>query len=205
MGGKFGVELFLLMRGCRPLTNPEIRLLLDRLAAPSWRRERTLIVLGIRTGLRLTSMLCLRVGDIAIAGEVQNRLRVRRGTTKGRRAGFDMPLHPQAATALQEYLDSLPDRSPNAFLFPGRKPGTRLNRVQGWRAIKAAFESAGLIGAPGELGTHTLRKTFARLIYSALSHDLVRTSYAMRHASVSTTVQYLSFREEEVDAAILRM
>jgi integrase len=61
------------------------------------------------------------------------------------------------------------------------------------------------VGAPGEIGAHTLRKTFARLIYTALDHDLVRTSYAMRHASVSTTNQYLSFREEEVDAAILRI
>ena len=97
------------MRGCRPLTDLEIRQLLDALSAPSWLRERTLIVLGIRTGLRLTSMLSLRIGDVAIAGEVQNRVRIRRCTTKGRRAGFDMPLHLQAATAVQEYIDSLPD------------------------------------------------------------------------------------------------
>ena len=97
------------MRGCRPLTDLEIRQLLDALSAPSWLRERTLIVLGIRTGLRLTSMLSLRIGDVAIAGEVQNRVRIRRCTTKGRRAGVDMPLHLQAATAVQEYIDSLPD------------------------------------------------------------------------------------------------
>ena len=60
-------------------------------------------------------------------------------------------------------------------------------------------------GSPGELGAHTLRKTFAPLIYSALDNDFVRTSYAMRHASVLTTVQYLSFWKEEVDAAILRI
>lgn len=91
-----------------------------------------------------------------------------------------MPLHPQAAAILQEYLDTLRNRSPYAYLFPGRRSRTRLNRIQGWRAIKAAYHWAGLTGAPGELGTHTLRKTFARLIYSALGHDLVRTSYAIR-------------------------
>lgn len=193
------------MRGCRPLSDSEISRLLDLLSSPAWRRERALIVLGLRTGLRLTSMLSLRIGDVAIAGEVQNRIRIRRGTTKGRRAGYDMPLHPQAATALQEYLDTLPDRFPGAYLFPGRWPGTRLSKTAGWRAIKRAFAAAGIIGAPTEIGTHSLRKTFAQRIYTALGHDLVRTSYAMRHASVSTTIEYLSFREEEVDAAILRV
>lgn len=122
---------------------------------------------------------------------------------KGRRAGFDMPLHPQAATALHDYLDTLSDASPTGYVFPGRRPGTRLSKTAGWRAIKRAFRAAGIVGAPTEIGTHTLRKTFAQLIYEALGHDLVRRSYALRHASVATTIKYLSFREEEVDAAIL--
>lgn len=58
-------------------------------------------------------------------------------------------------------------------------------------------------GPAGEINTHTLRETFARLIYTALDYDLVRTSYAMRHASIGTNVQYLSFRKAEVDRAIL--
>jgi integrase len=168
-------------------------------------RERALVLLGLRTGLRLTSMLSLRVGDVAAGGHARDRIRVRRSTVKGRRAGFDMPLHPQAATALRDYLETLGDQSPSAYLFPGRYSSTRLSKTAGWRAIKRVFTAAGLIGAPTEIGTHTLRKTFARLIYSALDHDLVRTSYALRHASISTTVEYLSFREEEVDAAILNL
>ena len=80
-----------------------------------------------------------------------------------------------------------------------------MHRSQGWRLIKDIFEQVGLEGGFGELGAHVLRKTFARLIYTALGHDLVRTSYAMRHRSVATTVAYLSFREEEVDRAILNI
>ena len=114
------------MRGCRPLTDYEISRLLSTVSDPIWLRERTLILIGLRTGMLLTSMLSLRVGDVAIAGEIQNRIRVRRGTTKGKRAGFDMPLHPQAGQALQDYIDTLSDPSPNAYLFPGRRPGTRL-------------------------------------------------------------------------------
>lgn len=193
------------MRGCRPLTSPEIARLLAHLASPAWRRERALILIGIRAGLRLTSMLSLRIGDVAINGVVQPRIRVRRGTTKGKRAGYDMPLHHEAAVALQDYLDTLADQSSNACLFPGRRPGTRLSKTAGWRAIKKAFHAAGILGAPNETGTHSLRKTFAQRVYVALGHDLVRTCYAMRHASVATTIQYLSFREEEVDEAILAL
>ncbi len=163
------------------------------------------MLLGLRTGLRLSSMLSLRVGDVAAGGRVRDRIRVRRSTVKGRRCGFDMPLHPQARAALQALLDSLEDQTPQAFLFPGRRLGTRLCRAQGWRLIKAAFEESGLLGAPGELGTHALRKTFARLIYSELKHDLVRTCRAMRHASVETTIEYLSFADEEVDAAMMNI
>lgn len=106
-----------------------------------------------------------------------------------------MVLHPQAIAVLQEYLDTLPDRSPNAFFFPAAGLAPRLHRVPAWRAIKTAFEHAGLCGVPGELGTHTLRKTFARLIYSAIKHDLVRIGYALRHKSksVATTVEYPLF------------
>jgi len=193
------------MRGCRPLTDLELCHLLKTLASPGWGRERLLVLLGVRTGLRLSSMLQLSVGDVAIAGEVQNRVRVRRGTNKGKRSGFDLPLHPQAAVALQEYLDAAPDRSSGDYLFPGRHPWTRLSKTAGWRAVKRAFAAAGIVGAPTEIGSHTLRKTFARLLYAALGHDLVRTSYALRHRSVATTVAYLSFREEEVDAAILAL
>ena len=186
------------MRGCRPLSDHEIDDALDYLSSPLRRRERALFLLGIRTGLRLTSLLSLRVGDVSVCGEVRDRIRVRRCTVKGGRAGFDMPLHREAAQALQDYLDSLVANSPSGYVFPGRRRGTHLHRTQGWRLLKAAFEAVGLSGGYGELGAHSLRKTFAGNIYSALNHDLVRTARAMRHASVSTTVQYLSFREEEV-------
>lgn len=165
------------MRGCRPLSDSEIsRLLdlLDLLSSPACRRERAFIVLGLRTGLLLTSMLSLRIGDVAIAGEVQNRIRIRRGTTKGRLAGYDMPLHPQAATALQDYLDTLLDQSRDAYLFPGRRPSTRLSKRAGWRAIKRAFAAAGILGAPTEVGTHSLRKTFAQRIVSVTRTASVR-------------------------------
>jgi integrase len=48
-----------------------------------------------------------------------------------------------------------------------------------------------------------MRKTFANRMYDKLNHDLVRTQRALGHTNINSTVQYLSFREEEIDAAIL--
>ena len=189
------------MRGCRPLTDSEIVSVLTYLSAPELKREKAMFLLGLRTGLRLTSLLSLRIEDVSIDGIVRDRIRVRRATMKGKRSGFDMALHSQAAQALQEYLDTRNLRV--GYVFEGRRPKTRMHRSQGWRLIKDIFARVKIKGRTGETSSHTLRKTFAKLLYASLGHDLVKTAYAMRHASVSTTVKYLSFQEEEVDAAIL--
>ena len=52
-------------------------------------------------------------------------------------------------------------------------------------------------------GTHCLRKTFANNVHKALGGDLFRTSKAMRHSSPLSTLRYLSFKQEEIDRAIL--
>ena len=55
----------------------------------------------------------------------------------------------------------------------------------------------------GKLGTHSMRKTFADRIYDRLDGDLAKTQKALGHKNINSTVQYLSFREEEIDEAIL--
>jgi hypothetical protein len=47
-----------------------------------------------------------------------------------------------------------------------------------------------------------MRKTFYNRMYDELNHDLVKTQKTMGHANINSTVQSLSFREEEIDAAI---
>ena len=54
----------------------------------------------------------------------------------------------------------------------------------------------------GKVGTHSLRKTFADRVYDALDRDLVKTQRALGHRNINSTVHYLSFQEEEIDAAI---
>jgi integrase len=48
-----------------------------------------------------------------------------------------------------------------------------------------------------------MRKTFANRMYDKLGHDLVKTQRALGHKNINSTVAYLSFREEDIAAAIL--
>jgi site-specific recombinase XerD len=63
-----------------------------------------------------------------------------------------------------------------------------------------AYATAGI---SGKLGTHAMRKTFASRVYELLGHDLVKTQRALGHASINSTVAYLSFAESDIEAAIL--
>ena len=48
-----------------------------------------------------------------------------------------------------------------------------------------------------------MRKTFADRIYERLDGDLVKTAQALAHRSIGSTASCLTFRESEIDDAIL--
>jgi integrase len=121
-------------------------------------------------------------------------------------------LHPEARAALQVWLEQLARRlgglDPELPVFVGRterrhpKTGERIgiSRIQAWRLLHEAYEANQL---EGKLGTHAMRKTFANRMYEKLGHDLVKTQRALSHKNINSTVAYLSFREEEIDAAMI--
>jgi excisionase family DNA binding protein len=62
-----------------------------------------------------------------------------------------------------------------------------------------------LIELRGKVATHSMRKTFADRVYEALGRDIFRTQKALGHRNINSTVQYLSFKEQDIEAAILGM
>lgn len=183
------------MNGCRPLTDEEVSLVLKNLKTP---RDRCLFVLGIRTGFRISELLSLRARDCLQYGDIVKALTVERKNMKGKRRSRQVPLHPEARSALRAYLLSSndaekPEVSGTARLFP-------FTRQHAWRIFKRAVTAAALTG---KLGTHAMRKTFAKRVYHALGKDLINTQKAMGHASVASTASYLAFEQDEIDKAIL--
>ena len=192
------------MKGCRPLTTEEVDLVSRSFGGAYANRDTALFLLGVKSGFRISELLSLRLGDVIQGGRLVDRVRVQRRHMKKKTEGRTVLLHPDAKLALKKWLDELRPAAPTSrstYLFRSRK-GTNqpISRVHAWRAIREAYESNELRGA---LGTHSMRKTFANRVYDALEHDLVKTQRALGHKNINSTVQYLSFREEEIDAAIL--
>jgi integrase len=87
------------------------------------------------------------------------------------------------------------------FVFQSRKGGNRpIGKIQAWKILNEAATTNEL---PGRVGTHAMRKTFAKWVYEKLGHDLVKTQQALGHRNINSTVSYLTFAQEEIDAAIL--
>jgi site-specific recombinase XerD len=194
------------MRGCRPLLDGEIAQVLEELAKTRHPlRNQALFHLGLRTGFRISELLSLKVSDVFQNGHYTDRVSVERKNMKKKIAGRTVMLHPEAGKAIQAWVSELVATgrgAPSQFLFESLKGRNKpLNRRSAWEMLCHAYAKCGLTG---KLGTHGMRKTFARKVYDKLGHDLIRTQKAMGHKSVDSTVSYLSFAETEIDDAILK-
>lgn len=191
------------MKGCRAFTDREADAVMNTFAGKYAARDRAIFALGRYTGERISAILALRVGDVVQAERITDAVTYRRASRKGKTEGRTVKLHPKAKEALKAWVNQM--AAGNILtagdpLFPSRKGGDALGRVQYHRILKAAVDANELTG---KVATHSMRKTFADRVYEALGQDIFRTQKAMGHANINSTVQYLSFREEDIEAAIL--
>jgi len=192
------------MKGCRPLTEDELTLVCQSFGGTYAARDKALFLLGVKSGFRISELLSLRVGDVYQQGRLVDRVTVARRHMKRKTEGRTVLLHPEAKAALAAWLQILQQRAtaaPALYVFRSRKGRNRpISRTHAWAILQAIYRSNGFTGA---LGTHAMRKTFANRVYDRLRHDLVKTQRALGHKNINSTVSYLSFRDEDVDAAIL--
>jgi integrase len=190
------------MRGCRPLTDEEVKLIASSFSGSSAGRDRCLFTLGWNSGFRVSELLSLTVGDVLQHREIVDRVTVQRRATKGKRESRTVVLNGRAQTALRRWLGEMGDVSPGTPLFPSRKGDGAISRVQAHRVLKAAVGANEL---QGKIASHSMRKTFAEKVYDKLDGDLPKLQKALGHASINSTISYLSFKQEDVDDAILSM
>lgn len=185
------------MTGCRALSDLEVKLIISNIDDL---RDRTLFVLGLKSGFRISELLSIKVGDIWAYGEVSDEVFVNRRMMKGKKSGRSVKLH-RDAKALITLLIMERELTPESYLFRSRKgPNNPMTRVQAWRVLKGVTSKLRL---KGKVATHSMRKTFASKVYDILDKDLIKTQRALGHTSINSTVSYLSFRQEDIDEAIL--
>jgi len=122
-----------------------------------------------------------------------------------------IPVLPELGRALESYLAWLRMRfelNADMPLFISREGDgagnlRSLTRETARCIIRASFAAAD-IEDDGRLGTHTLRKTWARKVFRNSGNDIMILKAALNHSDVSVTQKYLEADEDEVMAAITK-
>jgi integrase len=197
------------MSGRRPLTSIEERRLL-RVVRRLKPRDRALITAQWLTGFRISEILSLHIGEVWRNGTLVPKIGIRPGHLKG---GYGstrwVPVSPELARALETYLAHLRRRyelTPDLPLFVSRQDGDGgiarpLHRDSARLIVRAAFAKAG-IKDDGRLGSHSLRKAFARAVYDHSGHDLNLTRAALGHGNIAVTQRYLEVDEDRLFEAM---
>jgi integrase/recombinase XerC len=166
-----------------------------------WERDWAIVLLFLTSGLRLTELAGIAIGDLDLQ---RGQLRVLR------KGGFTdwVPLHPDAAAAIQAYLGSahrpVPAAGPvkEAPLFVSSTTGARLTGRQIENLVKKYAVTADK--RLEYVSPHKLRHTFAQRIYDATG-DLYLTAVALAHQSVESARIYAKVTEEQRQTAVGRL
>lgn len=194
------------MKGCRPFTEEECNAIIDSFSGDFATRNRTLFILGIKSGFRITELLSLKVKDLYNGTEVIDAVYVQRKSMKKKVEGRSVVLNPSAKEAILNFIAESGvnwETDADKYMFRSRKGnGAPLSRAHVWKIIHAAAESCGYYG---KIGTHSMRKTFADRIYNILDHDVRKTQEALGHKNINSTAQYIGVNQDEINAAIMSL
>ncbi|XID91048.1 tyrosine-type recombinase/integrase [Paenibacillaceae bacterium WGS1546] len=153
--------------------------------------------IGIYSGLRVSDLLTIRVGETR-----QSHIsRLERKNRNSKR----FVIHPAYRDELELYIA---DKEDHEFLFASRqrKAISRLedqpiDRSTAYRFLNEAAEHFGL----SEIGNHTLRKTWGYRLYMQDETNLALLMEAFGHTDMRVTLRYIGITQDLLDRAILRM
>ena len=205
------------MKGCRPLDKKEWTLIFHSVRGPNRLRTKALMILGRKTGFRVSELLSLRVRDLIHDGQVRQTVTVERQSMKGGKAGKSsgrtVPIHPDARPHIMAHLEDMRNRGywrPDDFFFQSRSRGNHpIDRVQAWRDCVEPVRRRHI---EGKVGTHGLmRKTFCKDKLDYLTDNwtpgrevpFLTLQRMTGHQTQSALMAYIPFADEAVNDAFM--
>lgn len=184
------------------LTNGEVALVLRTMdRATDGRRDYMIVRLALHTGLRLSELCALNVGDVLNGHGTKSRIELRPETTK-MQIGGEIMLSPRMQRRLKAYLDWMRaqhfDLDARAPLFvsrggPGTERGARISK----RTVQAMWKRRQVeAGLDKHYHFHALRHTaitMAGRVAAGLPNvnPAVTAKRFARHRSFSSTWRYM--------------
>lgn len=194
------------MKGTRPLNNEELTLISNSFEGLYAIRDRSLILIGISTGGRISELLSLKIGDVWQNKKPVENLHFNRNVVKGKENARSVPVNSDGIGAIKELIawhkekyGSLDTMRP---LFPSRqsRKGKGISAVTRQRAHQIFKDVCHKAGLNGNLATHSLRKSYAQRLYAILA-DIFSVKEMLGHQNVTTTQAYLGVDIEKVKEA----
>lgn len=193
-----------------PLSSTQVTAVIPVLARFAL-RDQLLIMLGLRTGFRISELLSLNIADVVTVDGIVTDLTVSRRWMKNGRgvrlrriSSRRVPLVLAARQLLSAYVAFRQARGARGCdpLFLSTRRRGRLSRWQANRIVHRVFTAAG-VPATLAIGTPSMRKTFARSVCETTGHDLNLTRHVLGHRHADTTLRYFSIEEDQARAAVL--
>lgn len=147
-------------------------------------RDYFLFCFGIKTGLRISDILPLKVEDISDKTQIQI---TERKTGKFRTIFVDESLKQE----IDKYTSPM---SPGELLFPSRKGNGYITSTQAYRTIQKAAE----IACIEHTATRSLRKTYGYHHFKE-HKDLGFLQEFFSHSSPSITKRYIGLKQDEIE------
>ena len=154
------------------------------------KRDRAMLELLYASGMRVSELVSLNMGDVDIAGGYV------RCFGKGHKERL-IPIYEGAALAVRDYAEQarpqLVKNSEERALFVNLR-GDRLTRQGFWQILKGYAKAANL---EMKITPHTLRHSFATHMLSG-GADLRAVQELLGHANISTTQVYTHLTDEHI-------
>jgi integrase/recombinase XerD len=148
-------------------------------------RDKTMYLLGIRSGLRIGSICQLRVKDCyEPSGKVKKVSNLSSSIVKGSRPYRAYFNHPELISQLEQYRPMCGDLNDFMFLSQKHQPFTPNNAS---RLFFNHFKQAGFTGKT----SHSMRRTYASWAVRK-GIDIVMLKNLMNHSNIAITAEYVA-------------
>ena len=145
--------------------------------------------MGINTGLRISDILKLKVGDLKGSHISMREMK----TGKQKRIQITAALRRE----LKWYIEDMEDYE---YLIKSRQGKNRpIGRSMAYKILSGAAAEFGL----DEIGTHTLRKTFGYHMYMQ-TKNIALLMEIFNHSSERVTLRYIGMNQDVMDKAMTR-
>lgn len=175
------------MNFVQPIRDPEKIVAVKHFLKEKNERNYMLFVVGLNTGLRISDILPLKVGDLR-----DNHLRLRENKTRKQKM---IKITPTLKRELKSYIEGMEDHE---YMFQSRVGENKpISRSMAYKILREAADAYNLI----DIGTHTLRKTFGYHFYSQ-TKNIALLMDLFNHSSEKVTLRYIGVNQDIRDKAM---